>query len=292
MRKSQDDLKEWQHIVTKLLRFFSELCISRGLNYYCIGGTAIGAIRHGSIIPWDDDVDVGMPRTDFDKLMEIARTEDLGEYEMLIPFETEYYDGPFAKLATKNSTLWEQTYHKCVKGINIDIFPFDPISSDKNEQQRSIKEFGRLRTDYSICNNYYNAGSFIKWLFSFHLRWLLKVVFLQSFRESAKKRIEARIKALQNRIKYDDAEYLINYSGVYGEKEIFRKELINSSILFDFSGFKVKLPVGFDEYLKKIYGDYMQLPPENKRFGHDIPFYNLHKRLTLKEIKKETVIDG
>ena len=80
---TEQELTQWKGIITDVLRAFHEICEKYGLTYYAIGGTAIGAVRHQGIIPWDDDIDVGMPRPDFERFVEICRTTDFGDYELV-----------------------------------------------------------------------------------------------------------------------------------------------------------------------------------------------------------------
>ena len=80
---STEEFAEWKRIITDVLREFHDLCHRHGLTYYAVGGTAIGAVRHKGIIPWDDDIDVAMPRPDYDRFVEICRTENLGGYELV-----------------------------------------------------------------------------------------------------------------------------------------------------------------------------------------------------------------
>ena len=93
---------KWNAIITDVFRKFIEICKENDLSYFCCGGTAIGAIRHQGMIPWDDDIDVFMPRPDYDKFIKIAQSVELDKYELITPFTHPNYPLYFAKLCNKN----------------------------------------------------------------------------------------------------------------------------------------------------------------------------------------------
>lgn len=100
--------KEWNAAILDILKTFISICHTHNLRYYCCAGTAIGAVRHHGMIPWDDDIDVIMPRPDYDRFLEIARHEDFGNYEVVTPYNNERYPLYFSKLVNKNTTLIEE----------------------------------------------------------------------------------------------------------------------------------------------------------------------------------------
>ena len=100
-----EELKEWKRIITDVLREFHDICQKNGFRYFACGGTAIGTVRHKGIIPWDDDIDVSMPRPDYDRFINYCMSHDLGDYEMAGPHITENYPIPFIKLCSKKKHL-------------------------------------------------------------------------------------------------------------------------------------------------------------------------------------------
>ena len=107
---------EWNATILDILKAFIRICDEYGLRYYCCAGTAIGAVRHHGIIPWDDDIDVIMPRPDYDRLLEIAETADLGKYELITPYGDDTYPLYFSKISNKDTTLNEDRHIPCVIG--------------------------------------------------------------------------------------------------------------------------------------------------------------------------------
>ena len=97
--------KEWNATILDILKAFMEICKTHNLRYYCCAGTAIGAARHHGMIPWDDDIDVLMPRPDYDRLLEIAKKEDFGKYEVVTPYNNESYPLYFSKLVNRETKI-------------------------------------------------------------------------------------------------------------------------------------------------------------------------------------------
>ena len=132
------NIKErWNTTILGILRELISICERHGLHYYCCAGTAIGAVRHHGIIPWDDDIDVIMPRPDYDRLLEIAQQEDFGQYELITPYNNPAYPLYFAKLSDRTTTLVEERERPCVIGLFVDIFPLDATASDIAEARLS-----------------------------------------------------------------------------------------------------------------------------------------------------------
>ena len=126
----KDIKKEWNAKILDILKALTRICEDHGLTFYCCAGTAIGAVRHHGIIPWDDDIDVIMPRPDYDRLLEIAKKEDFGKYELVTPYDNEAYPLYFSKLSDKTTTLVEERERPCVIGLFVDIFPLDATDDE------------------------------------------------------------------------------------------------------------------------------------------------------------------
>src|SRR5574344_2925357 len=120
----------WNATILDILKNFMQICDRHGLRYYCCAGTAIGAARHHGMIPWDDDIDVLMPRPDYDRLLEIAQKEDFGKYEVVTPYNNESYPLFFSKLVNRETTLIEEKERPCIIGLYVDIFPLDATDDD------------------------------------------------------------------------------------------------------------------------------------------------------------------
>lgn len=280
------ELTEWKRIITDVLREFHDLCHRYNLTYYGTGGTAIGAVRHEGFIPWDDDIDVSMPRPDYDRLIEICKNADLGGFELVGPHNTRNYPVPFIKFCNKNTTLIEMKSIPCVTGLYIDIFPIDGTSDDVDEAYRLKKRYERIWNkleaisnhstfvEYvSLLTNPHEWGRFITKTVGFFFRPLLRTLFLN------------RLETIAHRYSYENAHNVIVYSGSYGKREIMPKNIFEGErIIFPFENTEIPLAHGYKEYLTRIYGNFMELPPIEQRVSHHHhAVVDMGKRLTEKE---------
>lgn len=277
------ELIEWKHIITDVLREFQDICHRNGLTYYGIGGTAIGAVRHQGIIPWDDDIDVGMPRPDFDRFIEICRTTDLGNYELVAADTHADYNLSFPKFCSRKTTLIERWDTPCVIGLFIDVFPLDSTSEDPHEVERLVKKYRKLRNRYeAICthNTFWQYLSLLKDPHEWG-RFVTKTIGFIA-KNTFKSYLLNKMNAISSRYPYGSTSKVINYGGAYGMRELFDKELLEgNAVNVPFENITIDLMPQYDAYLRGIYGDYMKMPPEDKRVAHHLKaFYDLHKRVT------------
>ena len=254
---------KWNAIIVDVLRKFIEICKQHNLTYYCCGGTAIGAIRHGGMIPWDDDIDVFMPRPDYDRFVDIIQNTDLGNYEYVSPFTHDNYPLYFIKLCNRKTTLMEEHDTPCVYGLYIDVFPIDGAPDDYDEAKEYIK---------LLCNHK-EWGRFVRKTIGFF------------FRKKYRNHLLCQLDSICRSFPFDYSNLVAVYCGSYGPKEVFPRKWLENTVKFSFEGLTVNLPSGYDSYLRQYYGDYMQLPPEEKRISHHTKaFFNFEERLPDKEV--------
>ena len=122
-----NDLNELKRIELEMLKTFIKICKKHNFMYFLVGGTCLGSVRHGGFIPWDDDIDVGMPRSDYNKFIKIASEELPGNMFLQTFFTDEQYPCAFAKIRNNDTTFIEKGLRKSNinHGIYIDIFPLD-----------------------------------------------------------------------------------------------------------------------------------------------------------------------
>lgn len=264
-------------------KFTKEFFQQHNLRYIACGGTVLGAVRHQGFIPWDDDIDIYMPREDYNRLIALSpEMEPLG-YEVISVAQPGYYM-PFAKVSCKNSTIWEFERYPHVIGTYIDLFPLDEFEESDEvitaRQYRSHFYFDK----YMNAVSQFSFSSFLNCLVHFDvhgmgirvLNWIRK----------------------HNPEHYRQAflEFERSYVGQKGSKcvcvtqwegRIFKTEWFNDVIEYPFEDTTVLIPRNYDAYLTLLYGNYMQLPPPEKRISHPHYYVNLDKRLTLEQIKSE-----
>ncbi len=244
----------------KILDIFVSFCKKNDLTYFLYGGTLLGAARHKGMIPWDDDIDISMPRTDFNKLLELSH---LFPDNVYLDYYTtnKLYWLPFAKIRLKN-TIYLESFLKDSKMNSefwIDIFPLDYCNDDLNIAKIKKEKIWRysnllaLKAHVQSQKKENLKRSFLKMLIIFIPRKLI---------------ISLRNKYFKNN---DSTNYYMNYGSKYKvEKQLHLIDEYYPASTIIFEGKKYNCPKNIDYVLKKIYGnDYMELPPLEKRVNHN-----------------------
>ncbi len=294
MELTPEQRTQWKAIITGCLQQFITLCEEHRLTYYCVGGTAIGAVRHQGLIPWDDDIDVAMPRPDYDRFLELCKRQDLGDYELATP-ERKGYPCHFAKLCDRRTTLIEKRDVPCVYGLYIDIFPIDGTAPDMAEAKRLLRKYKQWNNKLDAALTRHTLRQYLalalkpkEWG-----RMAVQTAAVIIGRERVRRYIIHRLDSMARQYDYTTATLVANYDGAYREREIFPKAWTDTLCDKPFEHLTVKLPGNYDAYLKNIYTDYMQLPPEEQRVCHHLHDYlDLNKRVTEEEIKASHFANG
>jgi len=273
---------QWNAILTDVLREFINICKENNLTYFCCGGTAIGAIRHQGMIPWDDDIDVFMPRPDYDRFVEIAQNTDLGKYEIVSPFTHKDYPLYFVKLCNNKTTLMEEADTPCVYGLYIDIFPIDGASANYEEARAMERRFTKTKNKLEAISTHNTFKEYASLILSPKEwgRFVRKTIGF-FFRNQYRKHLLKQLDSICRTYPFDHSELVAVYCGSYGPKEVFPRQWLEGTVQFAYEGLTVDLPSGYDGYLRQYYGDYMQLPPIEKRVAHHSKaYFNLKERLS------------
>ena len=239
-----------------------ELLTKYNIPYYMLGGTMLGAVRHKGFIPWDDDMDFGIPRVFYDEAKRILKEELPSHYRLLQAIDgNALYDT--TKIENTNITIEEIGAEGVEKGIFVDIFPLD-IGNNKwsiFSRNRWIRIFFAINSfKYSMTNSF--KGKIIS-LF-------VKLLPANFFHSLAKSLIKA------------EGDYIINYGGYWGKKEIIHKKVFGVPKLYEFESYCFYGVEDYDSYSKSMYNDYMTLPPEDKRHVHILSFKVKNKNIYAK----------
>ena len=242
----------------EILKEFVGVCDKLNLRWYAGYGTVLGAIRHGGFIPWDDDIDVLMPRKDYEIFCEKAQ-ELLPEHYFLQTLKTEenYYQ-PFAKVRRSNTTFWEEgtANDQINHGIYIDVFPLDGYPT--NCIQETMFKIKRIVYD----NFLYQEGN-IKELQGY--RKVLAFVYRILNGKLDKKEAALKKEKLVSKIAYDDGILVSCMVEDTPKAEAVTKDVYGIGKLVEFEDTMIVVPEKCEIYLERLYGDYMQFPPEEKR---------------------------
>lgn len=267
----QENNNELQQHLLEMLTWFDKYCRSNDLVYYAVGGTMLGAARHKGFIPWDDDVDVGMPRADYNRLESMLR----GEKECYV-LETANsssadYCYPYAKLYDPSTTLVENYEPPLIRGVFIDIFPLDGLG---DEEQEGIKWFRKVLRKYRF---YLTRVAAIR-----KERKAYKNIAIRISRVIPKfivnnKNIRINLNRDASRFDYNNSKLIGSFFGNWGEKEIVPIEVMGKPRNYNFENISIMGAENYDAYLTHLYGDWRTLPPEKDRVTHhDYLFLDLN----------------
>lgn len=244
------------------LKWFDSFCRENSLRYYAIGGTMLGAMRHQGFIPWDDDIDVGMPRADYEKLR--SHSKSLSGRYIIEPYDSvaEDFCYPFTKLYDTTTTLVEHTRVDVVRGVYIDIFPIDGIGDSKEEGFKNYQKFKRTYQLQSIIISAVRKGrSPLKNAAVVIGRILPKCIVNQ-------RKLRIRMNDICLKYDFDNSKYGGNLFGAYWDKEIIDLSLFGKPQYYQFEDMMIAGPEKADEYLTQIYRDWRKLPPKEKQVSH------------------------
>ena len=278
----------WNAVIIDVLSAFIRICEAQGLRYFCAGGTAIGAVRHQGMIPWDDDIDVFMPRPDYDRFLALAAHSMPEGYEVLSPYATKDYPMYFAKMCNARTTLLENERIPCVFGLYIDIFPLDGACDDVETCYREKRRFKRLMNKLEAVSTHNSFGEYVG-LLTKRREWGRFAVKTVAFccRSWLRRWLLKQMDSIAYGHDYALSSRVVTYSGAYQRQEIYPKAWLETPQMFAFEGLMVNLPHDYDAYLRHFFGDYMTLPPVGQRASHHQKvFFDLDKRLDLKAIKR------
>lgn len=272
MAREYDDktLKTVQKIELEILESFLEICEKHNLTYFAFAGTGIGALRHQGFIPWDDDIDVNMPRKDFEKFVEIAERDYSDRYYILNAERDSNYPLMTTRWCRKGTVFWEEPLKDvpCKFGVFLDIYPMDEVSDDPKKLRRQscaawiwskililravpypVLPFGGMKKKiiHGICA----CVHFLLKFFHISPKWLYR-----------------RCKKACMKYEGTGTNTLAYLSSSKPYEDLLMKNQIYPLKKLQFEHLQLNFPNKIEEMLTSAYGDYMKLPPVEKRKNH------------------------
>ena len=252
----------------EILDVIHQVCTEHGLRYSLAYGTLIGAVRHKGFIPWDDDMDVGMLRDDYEKFLQVAPGEIEGKYELMnaeINKDCLGYTMRMCKVGTKHITD-EHSKYPTTFGIRIDIFPYDNVPEDPKLRKKQLRDINLYTRMYilriipnptvpfkGVMGKIMSAGCFV-------VHYLLKAFVSVDY---------INRKYRETSLRYHNQTSLVaSLCDVEPEISIVKKDEIFPLQELKFEGMTVKAMACNHEMLTRMYGDYMEMPPEEQRYNH------------------------
>lgn len=263
-----EELRKWQLKLLDILVYFKEFCEAHHLRFMLAAGTCLGAVRHGGFIPWDEDLDVMMPREDYDRMIDLWNKEaDTSRFVCSVTTENECSRFPMAVIRSVNTTcIYNHSVNDDIcQGLKIDVEFLDGVPDNK-----LVRGYNRI------------------------LAYILALFRAQRVPERASKAKTVVARILLWLVPSQEARWRISVfcenqikKYRFGEQEFVRylacplrpTKSFSELIYLDFEGYKMPVPVGYDAFLRAEYGDYMQFPPEEARkpATDNLVYYDLEK---------------
>lgn len=266
-----------QRISLELLKVVIDICERHDIEYYAFGGTCLGAVRHKGFIPWDDDIDLAMPRSHYRRFIEIAKKELPEHIGFLESSKTEHYSSEMLKIYDARTTFIERVninFPDRYCGVGLDIMPLDGVPAGKLRRALRHKKLRSLAWD-----NY---------VFRYHLRCygikgrlrMLKVNLMRPF--TTWQKVYKRYIDKATEYDFNESELVahsgpgvLDTQGTY--KYYLDRHCFSEWIMMDFEDIQIRVPKDYDTYLRKYYPgrDYMELPPESEQIVHSTAIIDL-----------------
>lgn len=255
-------IKEMRIIQLDMLKKIDSYCRANNIQYSLSQGTLLGAVRHKGFIPWDDDMDIMLTREEYEKFIKGFA----GLYTNIIvqtPETDESYSHPYAKIYDNRTVLIDAASKG---GVYIDVFPVDGWPNDPSKINYHLESIRKTEGDLAKTTKFYKFMSPKYWLF---IKYQIKKLFYPS-----RKKVLKTLKDKVYQYPVSNSNYVGELFGPYGTKEYYPANIYNKYIDIEFEGFKFMCIADYDIFLSRLYGDYMTLPPENKRKPHH--YYDIY----------------
>lgn len=254
-------LRDIQLVSLEILKDIHNFCTKNKLNYYIAYGTLLGAVRHKGFIPWDDDIDIVMPRPDYNRFIKTYKSE---HGMKLFTYQKGQCLIPYARICEMERTQMifsQKPWTKHSTGICLDIFPLDAVDKDefdkKNEMAMKLwKRSWAMRYSLTPFTSNKGVGKKIKWGTRKIISLLLE-----------KKRITKHLNLCKNTA-WGTSDYLCQLACPDPNEKIIEKKWFDDKVLLPFEDAEFYAPKDWDKVLRNIFGDYMQLPPQEEQVPH------------------------
>lgn len=267
------NLDKVKKLEIEILREFVNFCEENHLKYFLAGGTLIGAVRHQGFVPWDDDMDVSMPRPDFEKFRELTKSGKLGPYTIQsIEHTPEVHVRPFDRIVN-DGYMVKTTADQPYISPWLDVHALDGLPTDLTENKKHWDKANYLKRRSYMSRNFVSLTKnpikrWLKWIAFFPYREIIgPVYYAKRLTEEGKK------------YSFYESEYIAAYVAGYGRKERMpRYYFTDGEKKLWFEGILCSVPPHYDLVLTHMYGEYMKLPAVNKRKTHMIEAWEIEKR--------------
>lgn len=257
-------LEEMKTIQVSMMKQIDKICKDNNLTYSLLGGSLLGAVRHQGFIPWDDDIDIMLPRPDYDKLKSILLNDKDSNLKFMDCTTQDDCYYVYGKIIDKRTVLQEKDVYPIKNyGVFIDVFPIDGLPNNDKEKYKLMDKIGRLRTyrKFAIHTNLSKKNKIVNILYKV-LSIPIKIY--------GYKRINKKAYNLLKSNSYEDSKYvIIIYDNIAIQKhKFYEKNFFEKVHYTKFEDTNLLIIDEYDKYLTDLFGDYMQLPPIDKRISN------------------------
>lgn len=261
---------EVQQTSLGVLKAITDVCDHQGFRYSLAYGTLIGAVRHHGFIPWDDDIDIWMPRPDYDRLMTYLEQneESLLPYKALNVFKNKDYPHMITRIIDTRTTIDVVNEKECGLGVFVDVLVLDGVG---NDYEKALEIMKKARKNSSLlflsARRYYHFGNTKGWK-----KRLLKIPAFIYTHLRSKMHYMKKAMAMVDGLDYENSQYVgvVRWCTYSPKRETFKKEWFDQVIKMQFDKYEFYVTKHYHEVLTQLYGDYMQLPPEEDRTHHHL----------------------
>ena len=260
------NIEQIHQVTLDIVKKLIEICDEIHVNYYVAYGSLIGVVRHKGFIPWDDDFDVVMLRNDYEKFCDYCtkHQKEMRPYKLLTRENEEKYPYNIARLNNMDYQAVYDNVQGYDSGIFIDIYPIDGAGTNAEQVMKRVKKkkSNLFRITLWSIDDHYTKSTYHKWyrsVIKYFVRLYAKIRGSKYFLD--------QLEAFKNLYDIDESRYIAEMTWDSG-LTLYEKKWFDDYLYMDFENLKVKVPVGYDEFLRCHYGDYMKLPPKEEQIPH------------------------